>query len=79
MPLCDFINSQHLKYVAHVCRAENIAITKKGLFAKPMRKYYKDPWLKIAQLLGASINQEKRLTQSKAEFTELTQRFSSAL
>ena len=76
VPLRDFIYSQHLKYIAHVCRAENTAITKKMLFAKPTKRFYRDPWLKAADLLGVSADQAKRLTQSRREFAELVrQRF----
>ena len=76
VPLRDFIYSQHLKYIAHICRAENTAITKKMLFAKPTKRFYRDPWLKAADLLGVSADQAKRLTQSRREFSELVrQRF----
>ena len=76
MPLCDVIYSHHLKYIAHVYRAENTAITKKLLFALSLR-FYRNPWLKIADLLGVSVDQVKRLTQSRNEFAELVrQQFS---
>ena len=65
VPLRDFIYSQHLKHIAHICRAENTAITKKMLFAKPTKRFYRDPWLKAADLLGVSADQAKRLTQSR--------------
>ena len=78
IPLRDFIYSQHLKYIAHVCRGPNTLITKIMLFAKPTRRYYRNPWLKIAELLGITADQAKRLTQSRGEFAELVwQRFSS--
>ena len=78
MPLRNFIYTQYLKYIAHVCRSPNTSITKKLLFAKPAKKFYRDPWLKIAELLGVSTDQAKRLTQSRGEFAELVrQRFSS--
>ena len=77
-PVRDFIYTQHLKYIAHVCRSPNTSITKIMLFAKPTRRYYRDPWLKIANLLGITADQAKRLTQSRGEFAELVrQRFSS--
>ena len=77
MPLRDVIYSHHLKYIAHVCRAENTAITKKLLFAKPSKRLYRNPWLKIADLLGVTVDQAKWLTQSRSEFAELVrQRFS---
>ena len=60
----------------HICRAENTAITKKMLFTKPTKRFYRDPWLKAADLLGVSADQAKRLTQSRREFAELVrQRF----
>ena len=65
------INAQYLKYIAHVCRAENNAITKKIMFAKATRDYYRDPWIKISKLLGVDIDQAKRTTQSRKEFAEL--------
>ena len=77
MPLRGIIYLHHLKYIAHACRAENTAITKKLLFAKPSKRFYRNPWLKIADLLGVSVEQVKRLTQSRSEFAELVrQRFS---
>ena len=46
------------------------------LFAKPTKRFYRDPWLKAADLLGVSADQAKRLTQSRREFAELIrQRF----
>ena len=71
IPLCDFIHTQHLKYIAHVCRGPNTSITNIMLFAKPTKKYYRHPWLKVAELLGVTVAQAKRLTQSRDEFAEL--------
>ena len=80
IPLRDFIHTQHLKYIAHVCRGPNTSITKIMLFAKPTRRYYRDPWLKIAELLGITADQAKRSTQSRGEFAKLVwQRFSLTL
>ena len=39
MPIRDFIVMQHLKYIAHVCRQPNDAITKKLLFSSPSCAY----------------------------------------
>ena len=79
-PLRNFIYAQHLRYIAHICRLPNTSITKKMLFAKPTRKYVRDPWLKISELLGVSVDQAKRLTQSRREFAELVRkRLSSSL
>jgi retron-type reverse transcriptase len=73
-PLRSFIYAQHLKYIAHVCRAENTALTKKLLFAKPTKRYYRDPWIKMSEILQVSIDQAKKLTQSKNEFAKLVHR-----
>ena len=79
-PLKDFIYSQYLKYIGHICRAENTSLTKIMLFAKPQRKHHRNPWIKIAELLGVSIDQAKRSTQSRKEFAELVRRrFNSTL
>ena len=43
----------------HVCRAENTAITKVMMFAKATKVYYRDPWIKVANLLGVTIEQAK--------------------
>ena len=74
MPIRDFIVMQHLKYIAHVCRQPNDAITKKLLFSSPSCAYYRDPWIKISNILGVSIEQAKRTTQSRENFAELLHR-----
>ena len=76
--LRSFIYSQYLKYIAHVCRDQKTSLTKILLFARTERSYDRDPWIKIAALLGVSTDQAKRLTQSRKEFAGLIQRrFSS--
>ena len=56
----------------------NTAITKNMLFAKPTRRYYRDDWLKIGELLGVTPEQAKRTIQARGEFAELVHhRFSS--
>ena len=78
-PLDNFVITQHLKYIAHVCREDNGALTKILLIAKPSKKYYRDPWIKFAELLGLSVEQAKRTTQTRFEFAELgRKRFSSS-
>ena len=64
------INAHYLKYIAHVCRDENNAITKKMMFARATRDYYRDQWIEISKLL-VGIDQAKRTTQSRTEFAEL--------
>ena len=51
MHLPNFIEKQHLKYIAHICRSPNSAITKKLLFAEASKPYYHNPWIRIANLL----------------------------
>lgn len=71
MPLSNFIEKQHLKYIAHVCRSPNTALTKKLLFAKASRPYYRDPWIRIADFLHMSADQVKASTQSRSGFNEV--------
>ena len=79
MSLGDFIYSQYLKYISQVSRTENTALTKKILFTKSCKRFYRDPWLKISELLGVSVDQTKQLTQSRSDFFELVhQRLSSS-
>ena len=73
-PLETFVNSQYLKYVGHTCRRENTRLTKKMLFAIPTKPYFRDPWLKISNLMGISIEQAKRTTQSRKKFAELVRK-----
>ena len=70
----DFIHTQYLKYIAHVCRRPNTNLTKLSLFIIPKSSYYRDPWIKMSKLLGGiTIEQVKRETQSKAGFFRLLQ------
>ena len=71
MPLRYFVEKQHLKYIAHVCRGPNTSITKKLLFAEPTRPHYRDPWIRIAKCLNLSIDQAKAATQSRSGFNGL--------
>ena len=71
-PLRDYINIQYLKFTAHVCRRPNTNLTKLSLFMTPKSKHYRDPWIKISQLLGGiTVEQAKRETQSKTGFIGL--------
>ena len=69
--LRDFINIQYLRYVAHVCRRPNTALIKRLFFAKSQKPYYRNPWIKISQLLNVSEEQAKRDTQSSVKFSKL--------
>ena len=71
-PLRDIISKQYLKYVAHVCRQPNVNLTKIIMFAMPKKKYFRDPWIQITQLLGnISVSQARRETQSREGFINL--------
>ena len=71
-PLRNFINTQYLKYTAHVCRRPNTNLTKLSLFMTPKSNYYRDPWILVSKLLGGiAIEQAKRETQSKTGFLRL--------
>ena len=73
-PIRDFINTQYLKYIAHVCRRPNTNLTMLSLFIIPKSSYYRNPWIKISKLLGGmSIEQVKREMQSKNGFFRLLQ------
>ena len=73
-PLENFIKSQYLKYIGHVCRAENSRLTKKTFFAKPTKAYFRDPWLKISRMLGTTSDEAKRTTQLRERFAELVRK-----
>ena len=64
MHLPNFIEKQHLKYIAHICRSPNSAITKKLLFAEASKPYYHNPWIRIVNLLQLSTDQAKASTKS---------------
>ena len=64
LPLSDFITAQALKFTAHICRRPLSNLTKRALFAVPTKKYYQDPWRKIAKDLGVYAQQAKSTTQN---------------
>lgn len=76
-PLRNYITEQYLRYTGHICRAENYNLPKIMLFAEPTQPYYRDPWVKIAQMLGTSIDQAKRTTQDRAKFAGMVSRRTS--
>lgn len=78
-PLRGYIDAQYLKYIGHVCRSTNCSLTKTMLFAQSGRSHFRDPWIKIARLLGVSDDQAKRLTQKRSEFAALIHRRTRAL
>ena len=68
--LRDNVYAQYLRYTGHICRMPNTSLVKKMMFATPERRY-RNPWLKISELLGVTIEQAKRVTQSRDEFNGL--------
>ena len=68
-PIRNFINTQYLKYIAHVWRRPNTNLPKLSLFLLPKAIYYRDPWNNIAQLLGnITVDQAKRETLVSSDF-----------
>jgi len=62
-PIRKIIQGQYIRYLGHVCRKENTELTKIMLFAESKRKYYRDPWKKISQIMGLSTIQIQRSTE----------------
>ena len=79
VPLRNHIDAQYLKYIGHVCRATNKSLIKTMMFAQPGRSHRRDPWIRIADLLGVSIDQAKKLTQTRSEFAALIRHRFNAL
>ena len=77
-PLRGILKSHHLRYIGHVCREENVSLTKKMMFADPLR-YYRDPWKKIAEEEGLDRDQLLRMTQNRMTFKEFTSKLMAPL
>ena len=77
-PLRGILKSHHLRYMGHVCREENVSLTKKMMFADPLR-YYRDPWKKIAEEEGLDRDQLLRMTQNRMTFKEFTSKLMAPL
>ena len=77
-PLRGILKSHHLRYMGHVCREENVSLTKKMMFADPLR-YYRDPWKKIAEEEGIDRDQLLRMTQNRMTFKEFTSKLMAPL
>ena len=56
----------------------NNANTKRLFFATATKKYYRDPRLKIVDILGVSIEQAKKGTENKHKFAQLVQKRTSS-
>ena len=79
VPLRNFIEAQYLRYIGHVCRSSNQSLTKIMLFSQPGRRHLRDPWIHISNLLGVSIDQAKKTTQTRSEFAALIRQRTNAL
>ena len=44
------------------------------MFVRSTKAYYRDPWIKISGMLGVTMEQVKRVTQSRNKFAELVQK-----
>ena len=60
---------RNLKYLGHVCRQENDAITKRMMFAEK-----KDVWGKIAKDIGIDRNQLLKKTQNRSAFRDFCEK-----
>ena len=67
-PLRDFMNTQYLQYIAHVCSRSNIKLTKLSLFFISSKSYVPDPWLNISKHIHRT---SKRETHSRPGFNRL--------
>ena len=56
-PLRGILKCQQLRYLGHVCREENTALTKKMMFAEAQRTHYQDPVKKLAEKEGIEKDQ----------------------
>ena len=70
LPLRDVVNCQYLRYTAHICRSSNNALLKKMMFMIPSKKYYRDPWIKIAGLLGG-VSKSQAMKETRNQSLQL--------
>ena len=69
--IVSFCKIQHLKYLAHVTRLDNISLQKQLLFTTDRKKYSRDVWVKIEKELSIPKMQIQKLMQNKKEFMSL--------
>ena len=77
-PLRDEIIAQKMCYFGHICRRDNKSLTKKMLFAKSKRPYYRDPVKKLASENGIEISQLLKMTQSRQQYKGFIEQMRSA-
>ena len=72
-PIRGIARSWNLRYFGHVCRDTNVSLTKKMMFAAPQRRYYRDPWRKMAADTGVEREQLLKMTQNRPTFRSSVQ------
>ena len=78
-PLREEIFVQRMRYYGHVCRRDNLSITKRMIFAKPKKLYYRDPWKKLSSHIRIEGDQLLRMTQSQKQDKDVIHRMISTL
>ena len=76
-PLREEMLAQRMRYYGHVCRRDNLSITKRMMFAKPKKLYYRDPWKKLSSYTGIEVDQLLRMTQSRKQYKDVIDRMRS--
>ena len=69
--LREEIVAQKMRYYGHICRRDNNSLTKKMMFSKSKRPYFRDPWKKIADEVGVEREQILKTTQLQSKFRDL--------
>ena len=77
-PQRDFIEAQYLKYTAHTRRHPNDTLTKRVPFARPQRRYCRDPWCRISEILNVSKFQAPKATLATQSHEQKSQLQSGA-
>ena len=69
-PLRQEILAQRMRYYGHTCRRDNKSLTKKMMFMKSRKPYYRDPWKKLSDEIGVEMNQILKMTQSRQQYKD---------
>ena len=76
--LREEIVAQKMRYYGHICRRDNNSLTKKMMFSKSKRPYFRDPWKKIANQSDIKISQLLKMTQYRQQYKDFIKRMKSA-
>ena len=76
-PLREEILAQRMRYYGHVCRRDNLSITKIMMFAKPKKLYYKDPWEKLSSHIRIEVDQLLPMTKPRKQYKDVIHRMIS--